>query len=308
MTNDATTAAPIAAPEYVTFERTMRPRQGGPLHRWTIEHDSVATLGTSTTVFDVCWRCDGSGDYPSSAWNGICLSCNGHGVGKRLGDDFAQVRAIAVKREKSRVAAARRAEKKAFEKAWDDAHAWNDWRDGRADLIKELSSDEYKLFDAFGDQYGWRSGFLGDMAKRISDGQPLSDAQEAAVRRTLADRLARTERKQAAGHLGVVGQRVEVEVTVVSAKDFDSDYGTKYLVIMETADHQTLKTWNSGDFGWQAQLRLEDARKAAERAEENSHWIEPVTVTIKATVKDHGEYKGIPQTELTRVTAPAWKE
>lgn len=68
-----------------------------------------------------------------------------------------------------------------------------------------------------------------------------------------------------------------------------------------SADGQTLKTWSSGEFGWFAAGSLREAQEQAERAESNAHHVEPVTVTIKATVKAHEEYKGLPQTELTRV-------
>jgi hypothetical protein len=29
---------------------------------------------------ETCMRCDGTGQYPSSAWNGVCLGCSGAGV------------------------------------------------------------------------------------------------------------------------------------------------------------------------------------------------------------------------------------
>jgi hypothetical protein len=36
--------------------------------------------GTKVTFeTDTCGRCSGTGSYPSSAWNGVCLGCNGEG-------------------------------------------------------------------------------------------------------------------------------------------------------------------------------------------------------------------------------------
>lgn len=283
-----TPQAPFTAPEYVTFDYTRNARQA-VLHVWTIDGEQVATVGANRQVFDVCGRCGGSGDFPSSAWNGICLGCNGYGAGKLLGENFEAMHAKIVKRVKARAAAAKRAEKKAFELAWDAAHAWNAWYQGREDVIAALRSDEYKQIGYDGEQYGWKPGFLGEMAARVCNGETLSEAQEAAVRRTLASRVERAERKQAAGHLAVVGARVEADVTIRYARDYEGQYGTRHLVTMEDADGRTLKTWSSGEFGWAAAAMLRDADG------------QPVTARIKGTVKAHEEYKGTPQTELTRV-------
>lgn len=48
-----------------------------------------------------CGRCGGSGTYPSSAWNGVCLGCNGDGweypAGKvaKLAAEWSSIRAVA---------------------------------------------------------------------------------------------------------------------------------------------------------------------------------------------------------------------
>jgi hypothetical protein len=58
---------------------------------------------TDTAGFPLesCGRCGGSGTYPSSAWNGVCLDCNGDGwmypVGKvaKLAAEWSTIRAAA---------------------------------------------------------------------------------------------------------------------------------------------------------------------------------------------------------------------
>ena len=42
----------------------------------------MSTYSTDKAGFPIetCWRCAGNGTYPSSAWNGICLACDGQTV------------------------------------------------------------------------------------------------------------------------------------------------------------------------------------------------------------------------------------
>src|SRR6185369_9024501 len=147
----------------------------------------------------------------------------------------------ALKLVKQREARARAAQRKMIREAHEAALAWDAWRDGRAGLIAALLAQPK---DEYSDEYG--KGFLGDMARNVRGCKPLTEKQEAAAMRTLGQKAARIEAKQAAGHWGEVGKRAEVDVTIRSARDYDGDYGTRYLVIMETADGQTLKTWSSG--------------------------------------------------------------
>lgn len=287
--------APIEVPAFVdTYvgSRHHMPRNTGrtagyTLHCWEIRGELFMTVGTREDVHKPCDRCGGSGEFSYNQLDGtMCYGCNGDGLGAPL-KGWADAERLVKGREKRALAAQR----KALREQHEQALAWDKWRDGRDGLIAALLAqprDEYS-----GD---YRPGFLGEMASKVASCMVLTERQEAAVLRTLDQRAARAEAKQAAGHWGEVGKRAEVDVTIRSAKDFDGDYGVRYLVIMETADGQTLKTWASGEFGWMAHNRLE-------RAEDGR----PVTARIKATVKKHDEYNGTPQTEVQRVAA-TWAE
>ena len=81
--------------------------------------------------------------------------------------------------------------------------------------------------------------------------------------------------------VGTVGQRLTTDVTVKFVRAVGTDYGTSYLVSMTDADGNTLKTFSSGQFGYDAEVGQ--------------------TLTIKGTVKNHEVYNDTKQTLLTRV-------
>lgn len=283
--------APIEVPAFVTAyvgSRRHVPKNSGreagyTMHIWEIRGNWFLTVEGGTDVYKPCSRCGGEGQFSYNTLDGsMCYGCMGDGLGARLTGWDAALKFV-----KDREARQRAAARKAFRQAWDEAHAWDAWRNGRTGIIAALLAQPR---DEYSDDYG--KGFLGDMARNVRACKPLTEKQEAAVARSLGNRAARIEAKQAAGHWGVEGKRGEAEVTIRSAKDFEGDYGVRYLVIMETPDGQTLKTWASGEFGWTAARLLNETNGS------------PVVVTIKATVKKdggHTEYQGTPQTEVQRV-------
>lgn len=282
--------APIAVPAFVDAyvgSRRHVPRHSGKeagitLHYWEIRGNVFMTVDTDTDVHKPCGRCGGEGQYSYNTMDGtVCYGCWGDGLGAETTWDAA------LKFVKGREARARAAERKMMREAWDAAHAWNAWYGTRAGLIAALLAQPK---DEYSGEYG--TDFLGKMANLVSLATPLTEKQEAAVMRTLGQRAERIEAKQAAGHWGTPGKRAEVDVTIRTAKDFESDYGTRWLIVMETAEGQTLKTWSSGAFAWDVARMLNEADG------------KPVAVRIKATVKadgGHTEYQGAPQTEVQRV-------
>lgn len=283
--------APIKVPAFVTAyvgSRRHVPKNSGAaagytMHIWEIRGDWFLTVEDGADVYSPCKRCGGEGHFSFNTLDGsMCYGCFGDGLGKQLDGWDAALKLV-----KAREARTRAAARKAFRQAWDEAHAWDAWYGTRTGVIAALLAQPK---DEYTGEYG--KGFLADMARSVALAKPLTEKQEAAVLRTLGQRAARIEEKQAAGHWGVEGKRGEAEVTIRSAKDFEGDYGVRYLVIMGTADGQTLKTWASGEFGWTAARLLREADG------------QPVTVTVKATVKKdggHTEYQGVPQTEVQRV-------
>lgn len=95
--------------------------------------------------------------------------------------------------------------------------------------------------------------------------------------------IVRRQRADAAkvrGHVGTVGKReVFGPLTVRMMKYFDSQYGVKTLVKFEDATGNLICWW---------------ASKELDELEQGD------VVTIKATVKEHGDYNGTPQTIVQR--------
>jgi uncharacterized membrane protein len=86
-------------------------------------------------------------------------------------------------------------------------------------------------------------------------------------------------------HVGTVGKRETFTFLVERVVPIESDYGISYLHIFRDAAGNVAK-WKASSGAIAGQMGD--------------------TVTITGTVKEHGEYKGVPQTVLTRckVLAP----
>lgn len=102
-------------------------------------------------------------------------------------------------------------------------------------------------------------------------------------------------------YLGEIGKRQVFEVKVISIKPFDSEFGTKNLINFEDAAGNMLIWWASGD--------LENIVGYPGTTDANG-WYTPGNprrkdelFKIKATVKEHKDYKGAKQTVLSRVSA-----
>lgn len=90
----------------------------------------------------------------------------------------------------------------------------------------------------------------------------------------------REQEKSPKEHVGTVGKREVFSITVRAVRCFEGDYGVRSLVRMEDASGNILIWWTG---------------EAPEWAEEGeSH-------DVKGTVKKHDEYKGTPQTVVSRV-------
>ncbi len=81
----------------------------------------------------------------------------------------------------------------------------------------------------------------------------------------------------ASDHVGAIGDRIDIEATVTHYFCFDGFYGTTYINIIADADGNI--------FVYKGGKRL--AEKGA-------------SICLKATIKEHGEYKGAKQTIINR--------
>lgn len=117
---------------------------------------------------------------------------------------------------------------------------------------------------------------------------PLTEKQVAAVLRAAADAYERIERdaeRATKNWIAEVGDKVEVEVTVVFKRTIDTQFGVAVLVLFETEAGDVLKTFGTARWLW-------DIEKGDK-------------ILLKGTVKDLETYEGLKQTVLTRTKGEA---
>ena len=129
---------------------------------------------------------------------------------------------------------------------------------------------------------------LYEMQEALSEWGGLTDKQTALVRNALAraekwesEKQAKFAAKRAedmahSDYVGVVGQRQEFTLTVERVHSYDTDFGTTYINICKDGEGHTVVY--KGSNGWDKGL----------------------TLTVKATVKEHSEYEGLKQTMISR--------
>jgi len=145
-----------------------------------------------------------------------------------------------------------------------DALAWG----------KELPTDQSDYLDNLG--VASRLGYVtpktvGLVASLIAAYQRYLDREEA----LRVQRVSTADRK----HLGTVGQREGfVGLTVESIRSYEGDYGVRTMVRFEDSASNVLVWWTSG-----------------------TDFSEGQTLDVTGTVKKHDDYKGTPQTLLSRV-------
>lgn len=128
--------------------------------------------------------------------------------------------------------------------------------------------------------------FMGSLARAYDTFGKLTEGQVNAVRKCIAQRAARRAEwadKQAAlnasrQHLGAVGQKVTLTLTVVHIVVLNGAYGTNYIHICEDADQNVvIYKGKSIDFPLKGE-----------------------TATVTAVVKEHGVREGVKQTVIQR--------
>lgn len=140
------------------------------------------------------------------------------------------------------------------------------------------------------------AGFLGKMAESLLEWGSLTAGQESAVRKIMADRVAKkaeyAARDAASQHVGTIGARITLTATVQFITGFDSQYG--YTTVTTLRD-------DVGNL-----YVFKGVPLAMERVHEmHGHaFFEPAkrgdVVTVKGTIKAHTVYNGAKQTQLNR--------
>ena len=132
----------------------------------------------------------------------------------------------------------------------------------------------------------YKEGFMGSMASALDNFGKLTPKQSEAVLKGIDARAAKKAEwaSQRAAlnanrvHVGTVGQKVTLTITVVHLVVLEGMYGTNYIFICEDADQNTIIYKGKSDC-----------------MPGKGH-----TVTVTATVKEHGVRDGVKQTVIQR--------
>jgi hypothetical protein len=241
-----------------------------------------------------CWKCGGAGGAEAWRYTGwTCYACGGTGLGltrieklytrEELDVLDARLQKRRDREMAKRVAAqaivdAERAERRA---AFLAEHA------EILAKLDELVANERKSRPEWKDEQGVVD-FWADVHDGIRTRVKLSEAQATMIDERHAEMLARraaTERKQKAGWIGNINQRLKgVRAKVVMCKHIgvNRDFyppRNRYLVRLETEAGHSLTWWT-----------------------DHVETIDEEFVEVSFTVKDHDEYQGVPQTVVQRVT------
>jgi hypothetical protein len=143
---------------------------------------------------------------------------------------------------------------------------------------------------------GYTDSFIGSVAEAYDKYGKLSEKQSQAVLKGIdahAARKAEWANQKAAlnatlQHLGAVGEKITLTLTIVHIVLIDGIYGASYIFIMEDADKNiVIYKGNSAVVAYTP----EDAVR-----------VKGDTFTISATVKEHGVRNGVKQTVIQRPT------
>lgn len=145
--------------------------------------------------------------------------------------------------------------------------------------------DAGRIYNDYGN-VSYAEGFMGSMARAMDTFGKLTPKQSEAILKGIDARAARRaewQSKKAAldasrQHLGTVGQKITVTLTVKHIVVMDGIYGTNYLHICEDVDQNIVIYKGKSDF-----FPLKDE-----------------TATVIATVKEHGVRDGVKQTVIQR--------
>jgi len=143
---------------------------------------------------------------------------------------------------------------------------------------------------------GYTDSFIGSVAEAYDKYGKLSEKQSQAVLKGIdahAARKAEWANQKAAldatrQHLGTVGQKITLNLTIRHIVSLEGIYGTSYIYIMEDADQNiVIYKGNSDVMAWTPEGTVRGKGD---------------TFTISATVKEHGVRDGVKQTVIQRPT------
>ena len=143
---------------------------------------------------------------------------------------------------------------------------------------------------------GYVDSFIGSMAHAYDKYGKLTEKQSQAILKGIDARIARKAEwadKRAVldatkEHVGTIGQKITFTLTIVHIVVLEGIFGTTYIYIMEDADKNTvIYKGNSSVIAFNP---------------EGAVRVKGDTLTITATVKEHGVRNGVKQTVIQRPT------
>lgn len=247
---------------------------------FTRDGEPVKNLSTTpagkyiTTVWNNCHRCGGQGgaeQWKATGWT--CYQCNGRRgqhviVPAYTAEKLEKLNATKAKKDAVRMA---KTQAKVREQSEARAAALGDFMAIHGGLVAKATA------------LAASSSFLADLVAKLEN-YLWSEKQVAAVAKVVAQ-IEETKAKRAgSGHIGKVGERLTVAVTVERVHSFERPcFNANWLT--EMCHFVTMR----------------DAAGNALVSKGKFHAAKDSAITIRATVKAHGEYKGEKQTIINRV-------
>lgn len=267
-------------------------RDGTPAGQVAAElFDARGKFQNEITSPVTCGRCGGAGGADKWAATGwTCYDCGGAG---KVVKTYSRPIYSAARLASLNKAEATRHAKAAAKAAERQAKA-------EADRAAFLAANAEWLAKAA--PFAGRSDFVADILRTIDRAGTITDGQRGGVDAAIAKMIAADQVRAASNWLGQLGERVEFTATVERASYLGRDhYGNSRFAITLRTDAGNAVTY----FG-----RPDWLDATVTRAGWNADDYEVRTgnrVTLKATVKEHSEFRGQKQTVIARpkeVTKP----
>lgn len=219
-----------------------------------------------------CGRCGGAGGSQAWVYTGYtCYDCGGSGIGRTEVEKLytrEQLAVLDARLAKRHAAAAAKHAAEAARVAAEKAAERDAWRAAHAEFLGKLAE-----LSAGREEGDFWATLERDFLER--QGEPTERQRE-----IVEAELAKRARDAAARHVGKPGERVTL--TVTTERVIDCSWGSfprivSYLCIARDEAGNAIVYKGNGDFPGEGQ-----------------------TLTVKATVKEHAYYKGLPQTVVAR--------
>jgi len=225
---------------------------------------NVAENGSTAygVITSVCVRCGGNGGY--YCWPGFtCFACKGSGKlthQAKLYSDSAYAKLVAAKERRAAAITAKLAAKRLAE------------LNRQAEKMAKYNSENPDVVEFLNSEAASNSRFLESMKIGLSFYGSLTDNQTAAVRKSMAA-IKATSNSQ---HLGTVGEKITLTLTVDKIIEVETRFGLKYSHICHDENQNVVVYY--GDLG--------NLIMTSEVAE------------VSCKVKEHTVYNGVKQTKI----------